>query len=353
MPNSSPRPVAQILIILFFLASLAATGIAWWTTAKAEENRLRENFFLDSNAAHRWLADRLLNYSYLFGSIRAFVENSETVTRVEWQDYSQRAQITNLYPGLRSIVYAPRVKRRELTKFVNQVKKANSDEPAYADYSLKLIDPDFPENQTKTDFFPVLYTEGANRTERLTALGYDVSSEKERASAVFTARDSDAFAATPPIRFVIQPINNGFGIILPIYQKGLPKDTLADLRQAFSGIIYAPFDINQFFDAILKPNWLDAFPNLDFEVYDFASKNPDQPLYDKVLSTNITRQPTGYYFSQTGRYQIYNRRWEIYTGLPKEAVANPYRSATSLTILISGLIASLATFFYLQKQLQS
>jgi len=204
MPNSSPRPVAQILIILFFLASLAATGIAWWTTAKAEENRLRENFFLDSNAAHRWLADRLLNYSYLFGSIRAFVENSETVTRVEWQDYSQRAQITNLYPGLRSIVYAPRVKRRELTKFVNQVKKANSDEPAYADYSLKLIDPDFPENQTKTDFFPVLYTEGANRTERLTALGYDVSSEKERASAVFTARDSDAFAATPPIRQVVK-----------------------------------------------------------------------------------------------------------------------------------------------------
>ena len=71
------RPILPILIVLFFLASLTATGIAWWTTAKVEENRLRESFFLDSNNAHRWLSDRLLNYSYLFGGIRAFVDAGE------------------------------------------------------------------------------------------------------------------------------------------------------------------------------------------------------------------------------------------------------------------------------------
>ena len=65
---------------------------------------------------------------------------------------------------------------------------------------------------------------------------------------------------------------------------------------------------------------------------------------------NIRRDPSQYAFNSKQSLSLSNRRWEIITGTPKKFVTNPYWTTFSLIILISGFLASLATFSFLLYQ---
>ena len=345
--NSSPRrPLVQILIILFFLVSLTATVVAWLITANASERRLKENFFLDSNNTISWINTRIETYINLLSGVQVSVEINPGVTRTEWDGYINRTKILEKYPGLRSINYVQKVPFTNKDSFIKEVLKENSNDPPYQSYSIRAIDSNYVKDQK--DFYPVVYTTG-KLDDRFRALGFDLSSEKKRAEALFTARDNAQLTLTPLIRFVINPTNNGFSLILPLYQKELPLETVKQLQQAFIGAIYAPFDVNQFFDSILKPNGQDAFPNLDLEVYDFQSEDY---LYDKDQSISLLRDNNRYAITAKQTLSFANRRWEIVTGIPKKFITDPKWAPPSFIIIVSGLLASLATFFYLQKQLR-
>ena len=220
VPNTPPRrPLVQVLIILFFLASLTATVVAWLITANASERRLKENFFLDSNNTISWINTRIETYINLLSGVQVSVEINPGVTRTEWDGYINRTKILEKYPGLRSINYVQKVPFTNKDSFIKEVLKENSNDSPYQSYSIRAIDSNYVKDQK--DFYPVVYTTG-KLDDRFRALGFDLSSEKKRAEALFTARDNAQLTLTPLIRFVINPTNNGFSLILPLYQKELP-----------------------------------------------------------------------------------------------------------------------------------
>ena len=341
-PLSRRQNIYHLSIYLFFLASLAATAAAWLITVKATENRLSELFYLGNNNISTRINTRFNTYLDILTGVQAFVEISNgRVSLAEWNDYINRLDILKKHPGLRSVNYIQKVPFADKDSFVKKLIKDNINVPVYQNYDIRAIDTNYVKDQP--DYYPVVYTIGL-LDDRFIALGLDLSSEKKRAETLFAARDSARPTTTPLIRFVPSPHNLGFSLILPIYQRGLTTDTVKQLRQAMGGAIYAPFDVNQFFDAILKPNLQDAYPYLDLEVYDPESERPNEPLYDKDQSISLTRDPSRYAFTSVQTISLPNRRWEIAIGVPKKFITDPRWVPTSLIILVSGALASLATF---------
>lgn len=338
------KPTAPFLIInIFFLGSLAATATAWAMTARAIDSRIKERFYLDNLNAKNWIETRLNTYFDLLTATQAFVSNSQRLSRPGWTEFSHDIQIAERYPGFRAVIYTPKVKRAEREQFAAQVKRENSDLPAYANYTVH------PEQDKKDEFYPVLYTYGENIEDRLKALGQDVSFEKTRLNALDFARDNNRLTLSAPVTLVIDP-HIGFAIALPVYQKGLPIETVEERRLALTGFVYAPFEANAFFDAILKPNRQDAFPKLDLEIYDPQSENPNEYLYDKNQAFNLLREPSQFALTEESTLLIGNRTWTIRTGLPKKFITDPQRAPVPLIILASGTFASIFTFSYLLYQ---
>lgn len=347
-PLTRRQNIYHLSIYLFFLVSLTATAAAWLITIKATENRLKELFYLSSLNSNTRINTRFNTYLDILTGVQAFVENSDSrVSLSEWSTYIHRLDVLEKHPGLRSVNYIQKVPAADKDSFIKKLIKDNINDPVYQNYDIQAIDASYVKDQP--DYYPVVYTIGL-LGDRFRALGLDLSSEKKRAEALFAARDSAKPTATPLIRFIPSPNNTGFSLIFPIYQKGLPLDTVKQLRQAFIGAIYAPFDINQFFDAILKPGNRDAYPHLDLEVYDPESERPNEPLYDKDQSISLSRDPSRYAFTTKQTISLPNRSWEIAIGIPKKFITDPRWGPTSLITLVGGLLASFASFSFLLYQ---
>lgn len=355
MPNPAKAPYHPLsnphrllLIYLFFIASLSATVIAWLITVKATENRLKETFYVDNNNAVSWINTRFNTYLDILTGVQAYVENSNSrVSLSEWNAFINRLGILNRYPGLRSINYIQKVPFANKDSFIRKLIKDNLDSPVYQNYNIRAVDTNYLKDQP--DYYPVVYIIGT-LDSGFQALGLDLSSEKERAETLFAARDSTRPTTTPLIRFIPSPNNLGFSLIFPLYQNGLPLNTIKQLQQAMSGAIYTTFDINQFFDAILKPNWQDAFPYLDLEVYDPMSERPNEPLYDKDQSISLFREPSRYTFITKQTFSLPGRRWEIVIGTPKRFISDSKWISVSLLVLAMGILGSVATFSFLLYQ---
>lgn len=341
---SRRQNIYRLSVYLFFLASLAATIFAWYFTFQAINLQAEETSFRDSGNSLTWIQTRLDTYSDILTGAASFAENSIQVTRSEWENYIKRLQIVDRYSGLRTVIYVERVKSQDLENFVAHLKRENADIPAYQNYAVH------PLSEIKAEYFPVKYTYGTNLEERYNALGLDVTFDQTRRETLERARDTNLLTISPPITLAVNAPEHGFVIAAPIYKVGLPTETVDERRLALQGFVYAPFDSNQFFDAILKPGWHDAFPSLDLEVYVDETTSPSDFLYDKNLSANLLRDPSAFRYTQKTTLRFGNQTWIILTGLPKTASANPLTSPVPLTILISGLLASFATFSFLHYQ---
>lgn len=344
----NPRYNSYLLLIsLFFVASLVVTVIAWIIVAKTIENRVKESFYLVTNTSVSWIQTRLDTYADILTGIAAFVENKNQLSLAQWNSYIDRLEILQRYLGLRSINYLRRVKPDDKDNFIRETIKNSAQDEDYQNYTIKSIDPNY--SKTQNDYYPVVYSI-APLDGHHGALGLDVSSEKRRQEALFLARDTARITTTDFIKFVPIPTNIGFSMVLPIYNNNLPTNTLSQLSKAFSGAIYAPFDIKMFFDGVLMPGNEDAFPNLDFEVYDETAEHPEQPVYDKNPNKNIRNDSASFAVLNKKTLSFSNRRWEIYTGIPTSVIKDPKWTSSSFSVLVGGIFTSFLSFLILLVQ---
>lgn len=329
--------VPLTLIFLFFFASIAATIIAWLTVSNAVDNKARQFFYNGTNSVASWIQTRLQTYSDLLVATQSFAESQPRFTRAQWTDFVQGLDLTERYPGMRAIIYLARVKKADLNSFTQTVRKENSDLPAYSNFTVSPL-------ANTQEYFPITYTYGANEPKRLETLGLNVYSEASRISTLDYARDRNKLVFSPVIELLIEPHTAGFSITLPIYRYGAKIDTVSQRRDALIGFVYAPFQADQFFDAILKPGGTDAFPDLDVEIYDLASS--DKPFYDIMPQYNLN-DPAEFFVTKDYQITVDDRTWTIKIGLPKTLYQNTKTTPVPLTIFAIGLLASIITFIFL------
>ena len=246
--------------------SLAATYLGWRALDHAVDDRVAQRFHEEIDDTVGSIETRLRAYELMLrGGLGLFI-GSDDVTRLEFKSYVDILGLKQNYPGVQAFGYA---------RIVPQAEKAAHEQSVRAEgFSEYRI---YPPGERES-YAAIHYIEPLDaRTRR--AMGYDVSSEAVRRTALERARDSGAAAITGKVRLVQEPQEApqpGFSMFLAFYKgDGVPQN-VAERRERLAGYIYAPFRMYDLMDGILATRR----SVLSFAIYDGVDPSSDSLMYD-------------------------------------------------------------------------
>ncbi|MBB5047563.1 diguanylate cyclase (GGDEF)-like protein [Rhodopseudomonas rhenobacensis] len=275
--------------------------------------------------------------------LRAYFDNSDTVSRHEFQTFAR--DLRGRVSGLRNAGWMPRVDRAQRERFEQFVS-----DHGFPDF--EIWQRDAAGNRVRApqrdEYFPVLYAEEYTRQ----VLGFDMMSRPLRAAAIARARASGRMAATPPLDMLTKPEPGGFIVFMPVYDKNAPQPETA---RPPLGYLCAIFDIAPMIEGILRAKPLP--PGLDVYLFDpdetGAGRNilwhPSHTRTTPAAAPDEAAMRAGLH--TTGTIKIADQHWDaLFAPAGEGAIASSNWMA--LAVLIAGLMLTAAIVSYLLRSLQ-
>lgn len=265
-PVAAPRIWgAPIVAWLTLLASLAITGLVWYSVRSSTEQAAGETFHRLAREVEVAIEQRMLAYEQVLRGGAGLFEASDRVARNEWRQYVEAIKIERNFPGIQGIGFSKIVKPEDMARHVAEIRAEG-----FPEYRIKP--PGVREIYTS-----IIYLEPFDKRNQA-AFGYDMFSEPTRHEAMARARDSGGTAVSGKVilkQEITKDVQNGFLMYLPLYRKGAATDTAERRRAAIVGYVYSPFRINNFMGGILGGEKA----GLDLRIYDGVDAAPDKLMY--------------------------------------------------------------------------
>lgn len=246
------------------LALLVVTAL-YWNGAEVQLEAQRSAAFrrvteriVDS------LEDRIAAYEIVLRGLKGYYEGSESIDRAEFHAYVEQIKLQWVLPGLQAVAYVRQVRAEQAASYQAQMRLLGF--PGYrvtpagvrAEYRpIALIEPQSPDN--------------------LHIVGVDTALVPEALEAQNLARDT----ALPTItRGLLLRQDVGLRaarsvvMYLPLYQRGVPLETMAQRRAALEGWVSGPFRIQDFVEGIARL----AEDEVSIAIFDGA-QDPESLLY--------------------------------------------------------------------------
>lgn len=319
---------APYLILFMGLALTLALSHFLSAQSRSEHNerfqRLTDSIVLSLQAR----LDIYINALYQAGS--AF-ETFPEMDRQHFRELVSGLDLQDRFPGIQGIGFAKRLKPAELSNHVREVRKEG-----FPDYKV------WPDNK-RDEYFSVIYLEPFDwRNQR--AFGYDMFTEPVRRQAMELARDSGKAAASGKVYLVQETEADrqpGFSIFVPVYERGMPVQTVEERRNALVGFVYAPFRIKKLLQAI-SSEVHDKLPLIDLRIYDGTGETADRLLYDSSPQTIASKSSLS--FRKTVSLPIAQNYWTLeLTTEPRFELQSTQR-LSQLSILF-GVLTTILIFF--------
>ncbi len=339
-----------MILALGLILSVAAA--VWYSNMAQREVRLKfENAASDARDA---IQSRLLAYSDVLYGVKGLFEASHSVERDEFQHYIAGLDLPHRYPGIQVIHYSQHVTAAQLKAFETMVRNDTTVAPAgYPDFAVKPP-------SVRAEYVIVQYVEPMAGNEA--ALGLDLGGDAVRLASLERIRDSGQIMASGSIALALDPSRHpGFAVRLPLYRKGAPLATVAQRRDAFTGMVSASFVVIDLMRGILSEPFLQ---NLHVRIHDagFQDATTASPppsagnlMFDsnRLLKTaSSSSLPVGQPAGMTSELDLTvgGRRWNVYfsarqTFIPAFDRWLPWLvfcGGAVISFLLYGLIRSLA-----------
>lgn len=275
---ATPRAVWRPRLLSVALPLCTAFGLVvlvYEVVGERENEAIAASFQRRVETLNRDLYHDLRVHAEALWSIRSFFAGSEEVGRDEFVVFVRRA--LSAYPGLLALSWNPRVHAEERDAFEARIAREldESFEIREHDEAGRLV-----RAADRSEYVVVQYIEPF--TGNQAALGFDVSSEPIRRTALERARDTGEPAATQRIRLLQNPgSESGFLLFLPIYESDTSPPTLAARDASLRGYAVAVLRV----DALLEA----AFEGLDTDGVVLNLRDEWAPPAERLLG----RYPTG------------------------------------------------------------
>ncbi len=198
----------------------------------------------------------LRSISQLYGSL-------DIVRRKDFQRFVQPA--LSRYPSIQALEWLPRLLDADRLAFEQAVQAEGF--PQFQITEWKADGAVIPADRYP-EYFPVTYVEPFANNQLV--LGFDLSSDVTRRSALEQARDTGQIVVSGRIELVQEAQHQfGFLVILPIYQQEASCDTVGDRRQHLRGFVLGVFRIGDIVQASLPGLDLN---NIDVYFYDKSER---------------------------------------------------------------------------------
>ncbi|AGI25157.1 PAS/PAC sensor-containing diguanylate cyclase [Pseudomonas sp. ATCC 13867] len=257
---------------LVLAAGVLLTGLLGWNVWRNARTALEQQFALAANERVDRVRERLLLQRSELESIQRFFENSNEVSREEFEHF-----VSPLLGDALGYAWLPRIEHGGRAVFEAQVQASGM-----LDYQLHELGPqgDPVPAQVRERYFPVLY--GASEYLQELPLGLDLGSTlpgRELTQRVLIGRQ---LTASMPVVLPGAPVADAAGVLLaaPFYRGGVTTAAGEEGRGGLLGILVAAISyrllIEQGMDA-------DSLAQLALTLRDSAEEQPDPPMYRSAV----------------------------------------------------------------------
>lgn len=180
-------------------------------------------------------------------SVGSLYDASETVEREEFRHFVE-SPLTH-HQSIQALEWIPRVPHAQRQAFVDAPRREG-----YSDFDIRErnergeMEPAAP----RDEYFPVYFVEPYVGNEA--ALGFDLGSNRTRLAAINASRDSGQPLSTARIVLVQETEQQAYGflIFMPIYEEGMPLETVELRRAHLAGFALGVYRINDIVDSALS-----------------------------------------------------------------------------------------------------
>ena len=336
---------------------IALSAAAAYLVAGQLEREARLKFEADVGDAQDAIASRVRAYTDLLLGIRGLFIAENAVGRDEFRRYVESLDLNQRYPGIQVIHFARRIVAAQRPAFEAMVRADTSVESG--GYPKFRINPP----GDRAEYVIVQYVEPIAGNE--ITLGLDLGGDPVRLAALGRARDSGQLTASGVIALSHDPRRHpGFAMRMPIYRKNAPLATVAQRREAFTGMVSASFIVIDLMRGALSGPFLQK---IHVQIHDagfldnpkgLQAPNAENLMFDSDRLGNPAAVPRAALVATEGAalrtvsdLDIGGRRWNLYfsahpeSGVPLERWLPwvVFAGGIIISLLLSGLIRSLAT----------
>ena len=223
------RPLAAALLLL--VLGLTLGNLVTWLHGRANDARIAHEFDMLAEEATRNIVERFHRYEYGLRGLRGSVLTGgrDGITRRQIRAYSESRDIDAEFPGARGFGFIRRVPVEHEAEFL-----ASTRRDGVPEFALRQL------QATDSERYVIQFIEPIERNRP--ALGLDIGSEVHRRTAADLALRTGNAAISRPITLLQAPSEHqqGFLILLPVYQPGMPLSSEAEREAAAFGWTYAP-----------------------------------------------------------------------------------------------------------------
>jgi diguanylate cyclase (GGDEF)-like protein/PAS domain S-box-containing protein len=326
---------------------IALSAAAAYWTAEQVQREVRQRFERAVTDAQTTIKSQIRSYSDVVLGAKGLFIASDSVTRREFREYVDSLELSRRYPGIEAVSYAPRITAAEKTAFVAALRNDSSVDPrGYPDVAIKPAG-------ARSEYVVVQYLEPMAGREA--ALGLDLAGDPVRRTALHRARDLGRITATGRITLALDPRGPaGFAMRVPIYRKGMPRDTVAQRRGAFAGIVATVFIVDDMMRGVLTEPFLQT---MQLRIHDVGFADGAQstlPAAKNLLFDSARLRPASSRldaanagereeFSSVSSLEVGGRQWKLYFSANPAMVPFSGRWLPS-AVLLGGAVISLLLF---------
>jgi PAS domain S-box-containing protein len=317
---------------VILMTGIALTIAAFVYTKNNQETALKKEFHLVCSDIKTIISTRLHAHALLLRSGASYIEGSENVTREKWHIYIESLKISKNLPGIEGVGFAEIIKKDQLKEHIRQIRKEG-----FADYSVR------PAGE-RAVYTSIIYLEPfAGRNLR--AFGFDMYSEPVRRKAMDQACDQNLAALSAKVVLVQESDQKkqiGTLMYVPVYEKGMPINTIDERRAAIRGWVYSPYRMDDLMKGILGRWDLNNISKIHLRIFENDSVSQNSILFDSQKIDKTTQDDET---AQTFTIPIVFNEKEWTLQFTDSILQFPYLQSKVLLVLISGFIISILLFY--------
>ncbi len=310
--------------------SLIVTALAWYLSDQFAVQRARDRFEYKTEDIEKAISRRMTEYEEVLRGGLGLFKTIPNVTRSQWRDYVSALEVDRYYPGLQGIGFSMMIPSGKTKEVISQVRSEG-----YPQFDVHPVG-------QRSETSAIVYLEPL-KGRNLRAFGYDMFSEPVRREAMARARDTGNVAISGVVTLVQETkedVQRGFLMYLPVYQRGMPINSVEERRSALRGYVYSPFRTNDLMSGILGS----SSANIDFEIFDGEKPDPSRLLYDSDRSMQLAAVHLEQDHTRFVMLPIGGRVWGIRFASNPDYVTVAEESQP-LVVAIGGVAIDLLLFF--------
>lgn len=305
MSHTTPRHVrhsAPIWMIAVLGTALSITG--WFIVSSLEDRTSAAEFNLRANNMAAALQNGVKEYFTKMFALRALFESTpDAVSEQEFLTFSN--SLLRNQSAILSLSWVPRIRNEERAAHEQGAQRQGID-----GYRIRAVSKDgtLTPSPAAVEYFPVYYTTETVRADQ----GRNLADNGIRQQPLESARDGDVPAASE--EFTLQSGTGdrfGFFVVLPIYKRGLPHDSVEERRRNLVGFVQGVFQIDTMIAATLRGIQIPA----DYFVFASDAGSATHPIYARprkpsdgpLAGSRRAELDTAFHWS--GKIAVADRQW--------------------------------------------